>query len=63
LEDLPKIEEFNQLGVDMPKEESLQSEEPALAPAIEPGQAVEQMQEQTISQESSGQSRTRNVDA
>jgi segregation and condensation protein B len=42
LDDLPKIEEFNQLGVDMPKEEVIQEEE---------------MQEQTTSQESSGQSR------
>jgi segregation and condensation protein B len=43
LEDLPKIEEFNQLGVDVPKMES--------------AEMVEQVEEQTA-QESSGQSRT-----
>jgi segregation and condensation protein B len=45
LEDLPKIEEFNQLGVDAPKAE--------LEPAVD--QLVEQ---EATSQESSGQSRT-----
>ncbi len=50
MEDLPKIEEFNQLGVDMPT-----------APATESEQVIEQMQEQTASQESSGQSRTMNA--
>jgi len=52
LEDLPRNEEFNQLGVDIPtaKEETM------------PEQAVEQMQEQAASQESSGQSRTINVE-
>ena len=53
LEDLPKIEEFNQLGVDMPSSnETKQSFETA----------VEQMQEQTAGQEGSGQSRTMNVE-
>lgn len=47
LEDLPKIEEFNQLGVDMP---------------TGPDLALEEMQEQTASQEGSGQSRTMNVE-
>jgi segregation and condensation protein B len=44
LEDLPKIEEFNQLGVDMPRAESLPAEESVSV------------------QESSGQSRTMNVE-
>jgi segregation and condensation protein B len=44
LEDLPKMEEFTQLGVDMPRE-------------------VEQMQEQTATQEGSGQSRAMNSEA
>ncbi len=47
LDDLPKMEEFTQLGVDNP------------TAAQEP---VEQMQEQTATQESSGQSRTMNVE-
>ncbi len=51
MEDLPKIEEFNQLGVDIPT-----------APETESGQAVEEMQEQTARQEGSGQSRTMNVE-
>ncbi len=42
LEDLPKIEEFNQLGLDAPKAEDLQPQEPSL---------------ETAHQESSGQSR------
>jgi segregation and condensation protein B len=57
LEDLPKIEEFTQLGVDMPKAEVMQTDETATAPEAESEPAVEQMQEQTASQESSGQSR------
>jgi len=62
LEDLPKIEEFTQLGVDMPKAESMPVEEAISASATESGQVVEQMQEQTASQESSGQSRTMNAE-
>jgi len=42
LEDMPKMEEFTQLGLDAPKVESLEAE---------------QMQEETATQESSGQSR------
>src|SRR5580658_8861409 len=55
LEDLPKIEEFNQLGVDAPKvEESVAASETGSE------QVVEQMEEQTAGQESSGQSRMHN---
>src|SRR5580658_9250677 len=76
LEDLPKIEEFNQLGVDAPKAEALPEEEPTTAiggsettsncecRSIRPEQSfdetVDQMQEQTAGQESSGQSRVMN---
>ena len=63
LEDLPKMEEFGQLGLDAPKAGSLQVEEPVSTPAAETEQVDQQMQEQTASQESSGQSRTMNVDA
>ncbi|MDE1919993.1 MAG: SMC-Scp complex subunit ScpB [Candidatus Omnitrophica bacterium] len=56
LEDLPKIEEFNQLGIDAPKAQEGQA--PQQLPAADgAGGAVEQMQEQTVSQETSGQSR------
>ena len=58
LEDLPKIEEFNQLGVDMPTAGVVAGE--ATKQSFE--EAVEQMQEQTASQEGSGQSRTMNVE-
>jgi segregation and condensation protein B len=51
LEDMPKIEEFTQLGVDMPS-----------SSVMADASAVEQMQEQTASQEGSGQSRTMNVE-
>jgi segregation and condensation protein B len=62
LEDLPKIEEFNQLGVDMPKTEALQT---AATPGVTGIESVtpevekvpEEMQEQSATQESSGQSR------
>ncbi|MBF0571070.1 MAG: SMC-Scp complex subunit ScpB [Candidatus Omnitrophica bacterium] len=60
LEDLPKIEEFNQLGVDVPKGELLESQESVPVPSVEEKQTeapVEQMQELTASQEGSGQSR------
>ena len=65
LEDMPKIEEFNQLGVDIPATEPKQPVEaqevqPATVAITESEQAVEQLQEQTASQESSGQSRTMN---
>ena len=64
LEDLPKIEEFTQLGVDMPKAENVQVEETIqieeALPAPDAQSVAEQMQEQTASQESSGQSRTMN---
>ena len=63
LEDLPKIEEFNQLGVDMPKADVLQQEETVPVEAGTSGQADEQMQEQSATQESSGQSRTMNAEA
>ena len=64
LEDLPKIEEFNQLGVEVPKaEESLPVEEMAPADTVVAAEpVVEQMQEHAASQESSGQSRTLNVE-
>ncbi len=54
LEDLPKIEEFNQLGVDLPQMEQLPAQSE---------QAGEQIQEQTAGQESSGQSRTMSAEA
>jgi len=64
LEDLPKIEEFNQLGVDVPKAESLQTPESVIASESEGKQSFEteemveeQTQEAAVSQESSGQSR------
>jgi len=65
LEDLPKMEEFAQLGVEAPKAESLQveemvSEEAAATPPAESEQEIEQMHEAT--RESSGQSRTLNVE-
>ncbi|MDE2221492.1 MAG: SMC-Scp complex subunit ScpB [Candidatus Omnitrophica bacterium] len=51
LEDLPKIEEFTQLGIDAPKAENA---------VVEPEPAVEQpisAEEETVAQEGSGQSR------
>lgn len=68
LEDMPKIEEFNQLGVDIPANEAkpsveAQDAQPVPAPATESEQAVEQLQEQAASQESSGQSRTMDAEA
>ncbi len=51
LEDLPKIEEFNQFGVDAP---------PAGGAQSQPEQAVEPIEEETAGQESSGQSRLQN---
>ena len=63
LEDLPKIEEFNQLGVDAPKAEAWQVQESVFPEDIETQQAVGQVQEQTATQESSGQSRTMNVES
>jgi len=64
LEDLPKIEEFNQLGVDIPDTTSsviARSEATKQSLNMEEA-AVEHLQEQTASQESSGQSRTINVE-
>ena len=67
LDDLPKIEEFNQLGVDMPKAEpSLAQESESTPPeetASEPTSVADQMQVQEASQESSGQSRVADLDA
>ncbi len=57
LEDLPKIEEFNQLGVDMPKTESLVEGSSGTNQPAEFEQMGEHMQELTAGQESSGQSR------
>jgi segregation and condensation protein B len=58
LEDLPKIEEFNQLGVDMPSTSVIASEaKQSFEGEKQPETAVEQMQEQSATQESSGQSR------
>ena len=68
LEDLPKIEEFNQLGVDMPKADLLPAQESTSEAVMESqedrslNEAVEQMQEQTASQETSGQSRIMDVE-
>ncbi|MBF0512204.1 MAG: SMC-Scp complex subunit ScpB [Candidatus Omnitrophica bacterium] len=70
LEDLPKIEEFNQLGLDTPKPELLQGEGTSVISEAEPvvpqesarEQVLEQMHEQTASQESSGQSRMMDVE-
>src|ERR1700690_4307118 len=56
LEDLPKVEEFNQIGVDMPSPGS------AAADNAQEQVPVEAAQEQTATQESSGQSRTMNVE-
>jgi len=65
LEDLPKMEEFAQLGVDMPSA-SVMADATARVNASEADQstneAVEQVPEQTASQENSGQSRTMNVE-
>ena len=64
IEDLPKIEEFSQLGVDMPKADSIPVEETESMTEAEPviESAVEQLQVETAGQESSGQSRTMNVE-
>jgi len=64
LEDLPKIEEFNQLGVEVPKAENLQIEATVAQVAVEEGQepVIEQAQEEVMSQESSGQSRSMKAD-
>jgi segregation and condensation protein B len=51
LEDMPKMEEFAQLGIDMPTTSVM---------ADSSNEAVEQMQEESTSQEGSGQSRTMN---
>jgi segregation and condensation protein B len=51
LEDLPKIAEFNQLGVDMPTVSNTTAQAPFLEQVVEP------VPEQTSSQENSGQSR------
>jgi segregation and condensation protein B len=61
LEDLPKIEEFNQLGVDMPQTPTTPGvvENESVAPDLE--SVPVQMQEQSATQESSGQSRTMNA--
>jgi len=56
LEDMPKMEEFTQLGLDIP---SSTEEERVSAPVIESDPTAEQMQEQTATQETSGQSRIR----
>ena len=67
LEDLPKIEEFNQLGVDVPKVEALPgseeivSEENVSVLLTKSAPVTEQIEEQIASQEGSGQSRTMDV--
>ena len=58
LEDLPKIEEFHQLGLEPPKPESMHRPETASSPAPEAGPSPEDMQEQAAAQENSGQART-----
>jgi segregation and condensation protein B len=68
LEDMPKMEEFTQLGIDMPStsEATTQASSGVAADAssgvVADTPAVEQMQEQTASQEGSGQSRVMNTE-
>lgn len=66
LEDMPKMEEFAQLGVDVPTMSSVTADAlSGVMPSQEKGSletTMEQMQEQTASQESSGQSRTMNTE-
>jgi segregation and condensation protein B len=70
LEDMPKIEEFNQLGVDIPaagsdladSSSNVRVDEMKQSPEMQET-AVEQLQEQTASQESSGQSRVMDVES
>jgi segregation and condensation protein B len=58
LEDLPKIEEFTQLGLEAPTAEDLQTETAAIeALAVETQASNEQRQQEAATQESSGQSR------
>jgi segregation and condensation protein B len=58
LEDLPKIEEFNQLGIDAPKLEAPPMQEQSSIGDVGPADAGQQVQEETASQETSGQSRS-----
>jgi segregation and condensation protein B len=67
LEDLPKLEEFNQLGVDRPAASDIAAEENVRQESVaEATRALndtnEQWQEQTTGQENSGQSRIMNID-
>ncbi len=64
LEDLPKIEEFSQLGVDIPSQVPTEAgvaaateEESAPQPATVLEQTIAQMEQEAATQESSGQSR------
>lgn len=67
LEDLPKIEEFNQLGVDIPSAPSAESEgdgavqtvqvEPAEALKVDLQEAINEVEAEEAAQESSGQAR------
>lgn len=60
IDDLPKIEEFNQLGLEQPMAEALPEAGQSVQPPLEEFQ--DQMQEQAAGQETSGQARTMNVD-
>jgi len=57
LEDLPKIEEFNQLGVDMPKADAMPLPESVTVQSDESNQVIDQIEQEEATQESSGQSR------
>jgi segregation and condensation protein B len=63
LEDLPKMEEFAQFGVDMPTASSVNADTVIASEAKQSLDETEQIQEQTASQESSGQSRTMNAES
>jgi len=77
LEDLPKMEEFAQLGVEMPKDSSVMADtvarvapvegeaQPSGSSAPAEGQTspVEQIEQEAASQESSGQSRVMEAEA
>jgi len=61
MDDMPKIEEFNQLGVDVPTGSVVSAETASSVIASEAKQSFE-MEVETSGQESSGQSRTMNTE-
>jgi segregation and condensation protein B len=69
LEDMPKMEEFTQLGIDMPSTSEAAAQASSgvavddTSGVVADTPAVEQMQEQSASQEGSGQSRVMNTEA